>query len=226
MQLKDYIKQLPSGRSLSDVKMKILSKLWGKDSDSFPKPWVSSDELLKLTGQKYFDRRTRELRDQLGCDIESSYRQEFSGHAWRLQSSKIAPPQNRDYLTNKQKEQLFHQYSYACATCGTVTASGLRGLQADHKIPLSRGGDNAITNWQPLCNNCNVGKRRACVGCTLDCQSCSWAFPEKVGIPALVSLDEETLRKAQNIMDAEGLSLSELIHQAVETLSRGKSSGN
>lgn len=97
MKFDEYIKILPSG--ISDVKLKILKKLWQADSKSFPKYWVSSAELLELTGQKYFDRRARELRDQLGCDIETQHNAELSGHAWRINSPKLAPPQDREYLT-------------------------------------------------------------------------------------------------------------------------------
>ncbi|EIV8512078.1 HNH endonuclease [Vibrio parahaemolyticus] len=197
MQLSEYIASLPTKRKLSDVKLKILERLWGRENDTFPKAWVASEELLSLTGQKYFDRRARELRDQLGCDIETSHREEFSGHAWRIRSNNLAPPKDRDYLTEKQKKQLFDKNGYHCATCGLHAAAGVRGLQADHKIPLSKGGGNEITNWQPMCNNCNVGKRRACEGCDLDCAQCSWAFPEKVGIKTILSLTPETLKQLE-----------------------------
>ena len=73
MTFNEYLELLPAKKKLSEVKLKILKRLWGEEADTFPKPWVSSEELLHLTGQKYFDRRTRELRDQVGCDLESSY---------------------------------------------------------------------------------------------------------------------------------------------------------
>ncbi|EOA5446037.1 HNH endonuclease [Escherichia coli] len=79
----------------------------------------------------------------------------------------------REYLTESQRSSLFSNCSNTCATCGKTVAAGVRGLQADHKIPLSRGGGNELTNWQALCHNCNVGKRRACEGCTEDCYTCS-----------------------------------------------------
>ena len=214
MQITDYLKQLPAKKILSTVKHKILIKLWGKDSDSFPKPWVSSADLLQLTGQKYFDRRTRELRDQLGCDIETSYREEFTGHAWRINSPTIAPPQDREYLNNNQKKNLFDNYSFKCATCGTETTAGIRGLQADHKVPISRGGSNDLINWQPLCNNCNVGKRRACAGCELNCNDCSWAFPEKLGIRTMLTLSESILRRVDLYISKTGESLDKVMEQA------------
>lgn len=195
MDVEGYLKKLPTKRKLSPVKIKILTRLWGNDSDHFPKPWVSSAELLDLTGQKYFDRRTRELRDHLGCDIESAYSSEFGGHAWRINSEELAPPQDRDYLTQSQKNKLFTDNDFTCVTCGLKVDAGIRGLQADHKVPLSRGGSNDLSNWQPMCNNCNVGKRRTCEGCALDCETCSWAYPETFGVKTMVSIGEKTLRR-------------------------------
>lgn len=216
MRLSEYLKALPAKRKLSDVKLKILKRLWGNDADTFPKSWVSSEELLQLTGQKYFDRRTRELRDQIGCDVETSYISEHNGHAWRLNSSTLAPPQDREYLSQTQKNKLFEAYSFTCATCGLITSAGVRGLQADHKVPLSRSGSNDFSNWQPLCNNCNVGKRRACEGCVLDCNTCSWAFPEKIGVKTMLSISEKTLRRVDGYVHESGETRDKVIEDSAE----------
>jgi hypothetical protein len=62
---------------LRGVYGKIITKLWsGK--------WATSSSLLKLTGQKYFDRRIRELRDEYGFDIES--KNVFGEWSYRLVS--------------------------------------------------------------------------------------------------------------------------------------------
>ncbi|WP_257275702.1 MULTISPECIES: HNH endonuclease [unclassified Endozoicomonas] len=145
MTFEEYYQKLPiNKKKLSNVKQTILKRLWGQDSNPFPKPWVSSAELLELTSQKYFDRRTRELRDALGCDLESAYQEEFEGHAWRFRSDTLTAPQARKYLTKAQKDRLFTEAENTCATCATQTEAGVRGLQADHKVPLSRGGTNDL----------------------------------------------------------------------------------
>ncbi|MCM8921836.1 MAG: HNH endonuclease [Candidatus Thiodiazotropha sp.] len=216
MKLMEYLKLLPTKRKLSGVKLKIITRLWGNDNDQFPKPWVSSAELLDLTSQKYFDRRTRELRDQLGCDIESAYIEKFSGHGWRINSDTLSPPQDRDYLTQNQKDKLFQGYNFTCVTCGIQIEAGIRGLQADHKIPLSRGGSNDLINWQPMCNNCNVGKRRACEGCSLDCQACSWAFPEEFGVKTMLSINEKTLRRVDIYSKKINKSRDKVVEEATE----------
>ncbi|MFA9395569.1 MAG: HNH endonuclease [Halodesulfovibrio sp.] len=211
----EYIAMLPTKRKLSEAKFKIVKRLWGGDAVPFPKEWVTSSELLELTGQKYFDRRARELRDQLGCDIESAYSSELKGQAWRLVSSKLAVPQAREYLTIKQKNKLFEDAKFVCAICGLKVEAGVRGLQADHKIPLSRGGGNGLANWQPVCNTCNVVKRRACEGCDLNCSDCSWAFPENFAV-VVTRFDRALLNQFEGHAVSIGFSKDELLVKIVE----------
>lgn len=228
MRIEEYLESLPTKRKLSDVKLKILHRLWGEAQDGFPKPWVSSAELLEITGQKYFDRRTRELRDQVGCDLESAYQESFTGHAWRINSPDLTEPQDREYLTQSQKVRLFEANNYCCSTCGLQVDAGVRGLQADHKVPLSRGGSNGLENWQPMCNNCNVGKRRACEGCNIDCSSCSWAFPEVVGVKTMIAINEGTLRRVDAYSLSAGTTRDKVMEEAVEYFldEKGSQSGS
>jgi 5-methylcytosine-specific restriction endonuclease McrA len=177
MELCDYIAALPE--KLSPAKSKILTRLW-QEGTAFPRGWVLSSELLKITRQKYFDRRVRELRDETGCDIETGT---FRGeHAYRLLTSAIKGGNVRKYLSASQKRCLLEASRYTCAVCGYQAAVNGRGIQADHKVPLVRGGDHGAANWQVLCVACNVGKRRACQGCEMNCAECPWAFPDRVGI--------------------------------------------
>ena len=220
MRFNDYINSLPS--SISEVKIMILKKLWHSDSCGFPKPWVSSAELLQLTGQKYFDRRARELRDQIGCNIETM-QQAGLGHAWRIKSPSMAVPQDREYLSQPHKDQLFSSAGYACVICGKNTPPGVRGLQADHKVPVSRGGTNSVENWQAICNHCNVGKRRACEGCVAECASCSWAYPETRGINTLVAINKDTLSSVTAYSKITNKSISSVFEDAAILYIKNKS---
>lgn len=217
MKLNDYLSSLPSKRKLSEVKVKILTRLWGDNDTPFPKQWVLSSELLELTGQKYFDRRARELRDSLGCDLESKYLAEFKGQAWRIKSPNLAQPQDREYLTQSQKNKLFKDNKMTCAICGKISSAGVRGLQADHKIPLSRGGGNELSNWQPVCHTCNIGKRRACEKCTMDCNTCAWAFPEK-RYSVYIELEKSEYDRISMIAAKDGISINQLIKKSITKL--------
>ena len=67
MTFNEYINELPA--KPSKVKLVILKTLWG-EGQKFPKKWVKSSTLLKLTDQELFDRRARELRDELGINMK------------------------------------------------------------------------------------------------------------------------------------------------------------
>jgi 5-methylcytosine-specific restriction endonuclease McrA len=206
MRFKVYQSSL--GCRLSRVKVLILKRLWDEGVD-FPRGWVTSEELLSLTQQKYFDRRVRELRDEAGCDIVTAQR--GTDHLYRLNSAKVNSTKPRRYLSESQKRALFEANKYRCITCGRIVSPGVRGLQADHKIPLSRGGTHETTNWQPLCVECNVAKRRACAGCNLDCLRCPWAFPERLGCRVQLTLSAELESKVQAIAQQADRPVSEVL---------------
>ena len=206
------------GIKLSEVKLVLLTRLWG-DSNDFPKKWVKSSDLLTLTNQKYFDRRLRELRDAQGLDIES--KQINGEHHWCLNSPIISQANDRTYLTASQKAGLFQLAEFKCAVCRERVLPGIRGLQADHKVPLIKGGTNDPDNWQPLCNECNVAKRGVCKGCDLECAKCSWAFPEKLGFNYVIKIPSELFEQLEsanlNQKQVENFLLEQLKSLIVQT---------
>lgn len=46
--------------------------------------------------------------------------------------------------------------AYLCVNCGNMEP--FIKLTEDHIVPLSKGGDNFISNIQPLCRSCNSSK--------------------------------------------------------------------
>jgi 5-methylcytosine-specific restriction endonuclease McrA len=196
----------------SVVKEKILKALWDA-GDSFPRGWVKSSVLLRHTKQKYFDRRIRELRDETGCDLETGV--EDGQPAYRLRSTNFSPPKARTYLSAVQKDKLFEAHRFRCSVCGKSFERKTRGLEADHKVPISRGGGPEFENWQPLCVNCNVSKRRSCQGCTADCQQCGWAYPEKFGALISVQFTGELLAALNHFAEREGATISDIIQASV-----------
>lgn len=211
MTFEEYISVLSERPSA--VKHKILARLWA-GGENFPRGWVRSSELLALTKQKYFDRRIRELRDELGCDIETGI--EGGEHAYRLLSTNMTISNPRAYLTEPQKRALFEHHKYRCSICGAISPPGIRGLQADHKIPLKRGGCHEPNNWQPLCVECNVGKRRVCAGCDLDCRSCPWAFPEKKGLRLILQVPPGIDEIVHHYATKNRLTIDEVVTKALE----------
>lgn len=210
--MEDSFEELVGETKLSDVKRLLLERLW-QQGNGYPKDWVKSSELLKLSNQKYFDRRIRELKNEAGFDIETKW---VGGeHCYRLKSKQKAEESVRTYLSVTQKTDLFEAANYRCAICGKETNAGVTGLQADHKVPLSRGGSDVFENWQAVCHQCNVSKRKMCQGCTLDCYDCGWAFPESKGSKVLINLPP-ALRQRIEAGDPQENSLEEKIIHALK----------
>lgn len=210
--LDEYIELV--GKGLSPVQTLILTTLW-KAGSRFPRDWISSSHMNNITRQKYFDRRIRELRDEHGCDIETG-RNATGEHAYRLVSVTVEVSNPRSYLTATQKKRLFVGAGFCCSVCGCHIPEGQKGLQADHKVPLSRGGGHIQSNWQPLCVECNVGKRQACAGCQKECRRCPWAFPETVGQRTILSLSPASLGVLKAYSHLDGVTVDVVADRAIE----------
>ncbi|PKA14321.1 HNH endonuclease [Leptospira haakeii] len=187
---------------LSDVKALIL-RILSKGN------WVSSKRLLEETKQKYFDRRIRELRDELGYDIESSH---VNGEPhYRLRSSLRKEIKVRTYLSASDKKVFLSQNEQKCALCGKEGNIG-KDLLWDHRRPLIRNGPGTIDNFQLLCRDCNNQKRVVCQGCSFECSKCYFAYPDQFEKPLIVR--PERLKSIDLIkIEAEemGISLEEYI---------------
>jgi hypothetical protein len=61
--------------------------------------------------------------------------------------------------TARQRLQVLQRDNYTCTSCGRspVTTQGL-SLHVDHVEPRSKGGADALENYQTLCDRCNLGK--------------------------------------------------------------------
>lgn len=100
------------------------------------------------------DRRLRELRRFFTIEvIQAGKDQRYRLKGWAdLLPDNIEPPispRRRAVVLAPQR----------CAMCGkTPLGDGVR-LVVDHKIPQAWGGGNDPENLQPLCEECNAGKR-------------------------------------------------------------------
>jgi superfamily II DNA or RNA helicase len=60
-------------------------------------------------------------------------------------------------LTDEVKRQVFARDKFTCLCCGKEQRKGVP-LNADHIRPIAMGGNNAISNLQTLCKQCNTVK--------------------------------------------------------------------
>jgi hypothetical protein len=188
----------PSFRKLSEVKKRLLEVLWSME-------WVESSALYQVTGQTYYDRRLRELRES-GWQIESR------GPRFRLASREKLQGNIRQYPSAKQKREVKERDKNTCQICAALDAH----IQFDHKVPLERQGPTEVNNLQLLCRACNVEKRGVCKRCTLTtCDGCPYAYPELYGGRFAIFLDKTTAEKlraeAQQRGDQEAIITAEII---------------
>lgn len=59
-------------------------------------------------------------------------------------------------FTAQEWRELKRHYGYCCPRCGRKEP--IIKLTIDHIVPINKGGNNFITNIQPLCGTCNSSK--------------------------------------------------------------------
>lgn len=103
--------------------------------------------------QEQLDRRRRELNRHFIIERSGAGR----NTGYRLMSRK-AIDESATLGISERVRAMVLQFG-RCAMCGrTVEEHGVV-LQVDHKMPQSWGGTNDIENLQPLCEECNRGKK-------------------------------------------------------------------
>jgi|GEM_PF-882058 len=188
-----YMSQFP--QSVSKIKLVILLTLL-EEGVGFPRGWVESSKLMYLTNQKNFDQHVDALREEYGCDIETKF---IGGQkSFRLRSVDRLEVKPKTTLEQAQKDALLHYSNNSCQICGAKLVPGQRDLQTDQKIPEERGGNKGLDNWQVICNDCLVNKRRSCNQCEDNCSECSWAFPDRVDGLTIIRIPVELSEKLKN----------------------------
>jgi 5-methylcytosine-specific restriction endonuclease McrA len=177
----------------------ILRALW-PPGHGIPGPALTQDDIRKAvdawraeSGQPPYKDVFRRLRELQGEEGFTSIRKE--GIRYQLQSLEIGPKREPRAAPSKAEWQTIKQnYGYKCASCGAQEPDVK--LSPDHKIPRSRHGSNDLGNWQPLCEQCNNIKSNSCRGCTLNCNVCSWAFPDEYKQLIIADDNKELTKRA------------------------------
>lgn len=165
----------------------LLETLWPVDH-GIPGPYITEEQLREAIDQfrrsqhsgdkpykPYVDvfRRLRELQGEEGVTGIAREGKTYQLVSLLLSAKRVP----RIKLSDVDWQQILVQYQHRCPVCHRSEPT-VR-FQQDHKIPRTRGGGNELSNWQPLCDECNNFKSTSCRGCQIDCETCSWAFPEQ-----------------------------------------------
>jgi 5-methylcytosine-specific restriction endonuclease McrA len=111
------------------------------------------DRLGELGQQEQLDRRRRELNryfviERIGRTTETRY---------RLKGRKPRSLEADAGISESDRASVLRHGR--CAMCGRTPLEHGVVLQVDHKIPKEWGGTDAVENLQPLCEECNRGKK-------------------------------------------------------------------
>ncbi|MEH3138810.1 MAG: HNH endonuclease [Mycobacterium kyogaense] len=114
-----------------------------------------SDYLAEVTGKQAGQRgrRVRELYPHFNIDKTPPH----SRPGYFLRSRK--PPRSDSDRPLDAKTKARVRQPQRCAMCGRTPLDDGVKLVVDHKIPQEWGGTNDIENLQPLCEECNGGKK-------------------------------------------------------------------
>lgn len=104
--------------------------------------------------QSQTDRRVRDLRKYFVIRSERGVDGEWHYHlvGWKQKPSVDTIP-----ISLRVRAEVLA--SQRCAQCGRTPSEDGVKLAVDHKIPQAWGGGNEIENLQPLCEDCNSGKK-------------------------------------------------------------------
>lgn len=111
------------------------------------------ERLSHIGTQEQLDRRRRELNRYF--EIEKSGSGAATGY--RLVRMKPRSP-DADLGISERDRAAVLRYGI-CAMCGSTPLRDGVKLQVDHKIPKDWGGTDELENLQPLCEECNRGKK-------------------------------------------------------------------
>jgi 5-methylcytosine-specific restriction endonuclease McrA len=88
------------------------------------------------------------------CRLLAQYK---NGEITQEQLLDRTSPAARKTIALKIRWDVLKRGNYMCAKCGSRPPDV--SLDVDHIVPLAKGGTDAITNLQILCNHCNQGKK-------------------------------------------------------------------
>ena len=74
-----------------------------------------------------------------------------------LQNKVTKAKRRRTHIPRGLRHEVFKRDNYTCVECGASKEDGAT-LHIDHKIPVSKGGTDELSNLQTLCSDCNLNK--------------------------------------------------------------------
>lgn len=127
---------------------------------AYKKIWAATnDESVATSHRKYYERNREEVISRSKKWAEKNADKVRVAKANNRRRRRAAKNAGKGHFTVEEFDALCSAYGYACLCCGVTD----RILEADHVVPLTRGGSDEISNIQPLCGECNRRKFTATI---------------------------------------------------------------
>jgi len=117
------------------------------------------DEYLKSISAPYTYRVYCHTFGNIGLLIERIIEHQKGKISDSELCSPYTPKYKREPISDKTRYKVLQRDNYQCVKCGAspkVNPNVI--LEIDHIIPVTKGGDNNLSNLQTLCKKCNRGK--------------------------------------------------------------------
>jgi 5-methylcytosine-specific restriction endonuclease McrA len=126
----------------------------------YKKSWAANNS-QRVAGLKrdYYERNRQEVISRSKKWAEENAEKVRIAKANNRRRRRAAKNASEGHFTVEEFDALCSVYGYACLCCGVTD----RILEADHVVPLTKGGTDEISNIQPLCGECNRRKFTAVI---------------------------------------------------------------
>jgi 5-methylcytosine-specific restriction endonuclease McrA len=118
----------------------------------YKKFWTANNkESVGASKRSYYEREREDTLARSKKWAENNPEKVRQAKTNNLRKRRAARHASRGNFTVQEFEVLCESYRKKCLACGDTEAV----LEADHVVPLTRGGSDSISNIHPLCGPCN-----------------------------------------------------------------------
>jgi 5-methylcytosine-specific restriction endonuclease McrA len=121
----------------------------------YKKIWTANNkERVDASKRSYYEREREVILARSKKWAENYPEKVRQAKTNNLRRRRAARHASRGSFTAQEFRELCARYGNKCLACGDTEAV----LEADHVVPLVKGGSDDINNIQPLCGSCNRKK--------------------------------------------------------------------
>lgn len=139
----------PKVAKLSDKQFRLWVQLLSVASENDGK--IPAVDDLKVVLNRRLDHLLTGVKELLSAGLIDSLEYGYEPHNWSKWQSSLRPNASE---WRALREVVFERDDYTCSYCGSRGGK----LECDHIHPVSKGGNNDLTNLTTACWSCNRSK--------------------------------------------------------------------